>query len=151
MTVKKRVFFCRMQDFNQDGEKLAAKKKMKPLRAIATQKKRVHRFFKRLHARLARALFHAQPGEQDRQRLALSQRTQERASLLHLYGQQRFKKGKKEMASASKSSDGDVDAAVDEAASTGAALSFTDFLERMKDPAAADLVRSIRACVFWFI
>ena len=127
-----------MQDFNQDGEKLAAKKKMKPLRAIATQKKRVHRFFKRLHARLARALFHAQPGEQDRQRLALSQRTQERASLLHLYGQQRFKKGKKEMASASKSSDGDVDAAVDEAASTGAALSFTDFLERMKDPAAGE-------------
>lgn len=41
--------------------------------------------------------------------------------------------------------DDDVDAAVDAAASTSAALSFTDFLERMKDPAAADLVRSIRA------
>jgi len=49
--------------------------------------------------------------------------------------------------------DDDVDAAVDEAASAGAALSFTDFLERMKDPAAADLVRSIRACVFscWYL
>ena len=42
--------------------------------------------------------------------------------------------------------DDDVDAAVDAAASASAgALSFTDFLERMKDPAAADLVRSIRA------
>lgn len=51
------------------------------------------------------------------------------------------------MASKPASSD-DVDAAVDEAASAGAALSFTDFLERMKDPAATDLVRSIRACVF---
>ena len=30
---------------------------------------------------------------------------------------------------------------------TNASLSFADFLERMKDPAAADLVRTIRACV----
>ena len=44
---------------------------------------------------------------------------------------------------ASSQSDADADAV--DAASDGAALSFTDFLERMQDPAAADLVRSIRA------
>ena len=73
----------------------------------------------------------------------LSEDTGTRASRSHLalFCQER------RMASRSPPDD-DADAAVDEAASAGAgALSFTDFLERMKDPAAADLVRSIRACV----
>jgi hypothetical protein len=56
-------------------------------------------------------------------------------------GTEKRKEKKKQMASSQ--SDADADAV--DAASAGAALSFTDFLERMKDPAAADLVRSIRA------